>query len=70
MKCWGYNAQGQLGVGDTTNRYSPTSVVGLDNVEKLEMYETFYSSRPWVCALITGGSVKCWGYNGFGALGQ
>ena len=27
--CWGYNNYGQLGTGDTTNRYSPATVSGL-----------------------------------------
>ena len=29
VNCWGWNAFGQLGTGDTTNRYSPTAVAGL-----------------------------------------
>ena len=29
VKCWGYNNYGQLGTGDTANRYSPTTVAGL-----------------------------------------
>ena len=27
--CWGYSNYGQLGTGDTTNRYSPATVSGL-----------------------------------------
>ncbi len=27
--CWGWNYFGQLGTGDTTDRYTPTAVTGL-----------------------------------------
>lgn len=29
IACWGSNTNGQLGTGDTTDRYCPTGVVGL-----------------------------------------
>ena len=29
VACWGYNGQGQLGTGDTSDRHSPTAVTGL-----------------------------------------
>ena len=29
VECWGYNGYGQLGTGDTTNRLTPTEVLGL-----------------------------------------
>ena len=27
--CWGYNGEGELGLGDITNKLSPTEVPGL-----------------------------------------
>ena len=27
--CWGFNGDGELGIGDTTDRYTPTAVSGL-----------------------------------------
>ena len=35
VKCFGDNAFGQLGVGDTTNRNTPTAVPGLTGVVQL-----------------------------------
>ena len=29
VECWGLNSNGQLGTGDSTNRLTPTAVVGL-----------------------------------------
>jgi len=63
-KCWGYNSNGQLGLGDTTDRYAPTSVTALgSNVAALAL-GVLYS-----CALLKDGSVKCWGQNNYGQLG-
>jgi alpha-tubulin suppressor-like RCC1 family protein len=64
VKCWGNNANGQLGDGTTTDRYQPVTVAGLSNVTALAMGETY------ACALISGGTVRCWGYNGNAQLGD
>ena len=36
VMCWGLNDYGQLGVGDTSNRNTPTAVSGLSNVVQIE----------------------------------
>ena len=35
--CWGKNENEELGLGDSTNRHSPTTVSGLDDVVKVAM---------------------------------
>jgi len=72
LKCWGQNTFGQLGLGDTQIRVGgipnaippvnlgANSAAGVVNVTGGDLH---------TCALLDGGAVKCWGYNGSGALG-
>lgn len=60
--CTGYNSQGQLGLGDNTNRPGLHQVPGLTNVDEIS------ASNYGTCARIGTTSVKCWGqYPGNGA---
>jgi alpha-tubulin suppressor-like RCC1 family protein len=64
VKCWGWNRDGQLGDGTTTDRLTPTNVSGLaGRVRAIEV------GSMHTCALIVGGAVKCWGFNDHGQLG-
>ena len=59
--CTGYNSQGQLGLGDTTDRPGLNQVPGLANVDEIS------TSSYGVCARIGTTSIKCWGqYTGNG----
>ncbi|MFC5404402.1 fibronectin type III domain-containing protein [Cohnella soli] len=60
---WGYNVYGQLGLGDTTNRTTPTLVPGLTGVKQL------VAGQYHTLALMEDGTVKAWGYNVYGQLG-
>jgi alpha-tubulin suppressor-like RCC1 family protein len=74
VKCWGYNAQGQLGLGTSTGpdtcvggaacSTTPMEVSGLTGV-------TAIAAGPYhTCALLSGGTVVCWGDNQAGELGN
>jgi alpha-tubulin suppressor-like RCC1 family protein len=65
LTCWGYNAEGQLGIGTTKNSTVPVTVTGLpDGIQALSAGE-----GP-VCVVTAAGGVKCWGKNEQGQLGD
>ena len=65
IKCWGRNADGELGDGTTTERHSPTATVALGAAAT-----DVIGGDQSTCALLTGGTVKCWGKNDKGQVGD
>ncbi len=70
VKCWGNNSSGVLGIGNASGPEScgdsgspcsskPLTVTNLENVKKISS----------TCALLSDGTIKCWGYNHSGQLG-
>ena len=62
---WGWGAEGKLGLGDTTNRSSPTQVGALTT------WSSVVGGGPYhTAALKTDGTIWAWGNNSYGELGQ
>jgi hypothetical protein len=65
MRCWGYNANGQLGDGSTSTSLAPLVVLGLpSNLTGIAAGEAH------TCAITAGGRAKCWGSGADGRLGD
>jgi alpha-tubulin suppressor-like RCC1 family protein len=71
LKCWGYNTVGNLGLGDTTTRGDDPAGMGdaLPEVDLGGAATTLSIGIDHICAVLTDGSVKCWGPNNSGQLG-
>jgi alpha-tubulin suppressor-like RCC1 family protein len=65
LQCWGQNQFGQLGNGTTTNRTTPVPVSGITGAVGVTAGWWHHS-----CALLSGGSVRCWGANDWGQFGS
>jgi alpha-tubulin suppressor-like RCC1 family protein len=61
--CWGFNGDGELGNGTTTNSSTPVAVGGNHTYSSLSVGDAF------ACGVATGGTVYCWGYGSQGQLG-
>ncbi|HEV2750025.1 MAG TPA: Ig-like domain-containing protein [Gemmatimonadales bacterium] len=63
--CWGANGDGQLGNGTTDFAPTPTPVAGGLSFAALSAFGRWHS-----CGLTTASLTYCWGYNGWGQVGN
>ncbi|MBI3072130.1 MAG: hypothetical protein HYY84_08415 [Deltaproteobacteria bacterium] len=68
-KCWGYNANGELGNDAGASSAVPVDVWGLDG-GIVQVGAGQLSVTAFACALSDAGAVKCWGNNDYGQLGN
>ena len=65
VRCWGANEFGQLGDGTNTNALTSVQVSGISGAVGVTAGWWHHS-----CALVAGGTVRCWGVNEWGQLGN
>ncbi len=66
VQCWGHNQFGQVGSGSTAEMLTrPTAVSGLGSG-----VASVAAGEDHTCAVLTGGTVRCWGSNTWGMLGN
>ncbi len=64
VRCWGANAQGQLGTGTTVDAVTPQIVTAVSGAVGV------VAGAYHTCVLVVGGTVRCWGDNAKGQLGD
>ena len=63
--CWGNNSDGQLGAGGLVDQNTPYPVTGLGaGITAISAGDTHN------CAVTFSGTLKCWGGNGYGQVGN
>ncbi|MBE7436997.1 MAG: hypothetical protein HS115_00985 [Spirochaetales bacterium] len=67
IRCWGNNEFGQLGYGNTTNIDTVTAV---GTVEAGANIKQVLAVGHVTCVAYQNGTVRCWGNNDYGELGQ
>lgn len=73
VKCWGRNAGGQLGLGDSQSRGALPSDMG-KNLPDVDLglparALSVGALSPHSCAILINSEIKCWGNNDTGQLG-
>ena len=67
VKCWGANDYGQLGNGTTTPTNRPGNAINLGTGRTAT---AITAGEMHTCAILDNGTVKCWGWNTNGQLGN
>ena len=71
VQCWGAQWSGELGNGSySASSPTPETVLGVGGVGHLQGVTAVTSGAFFTCALLSGGSVDCWGDNSTGELGN
>ena len=65
LVCWGYNSNGQVGVGLTNFRVGTPQVVNLGQKTAKDVE----CGNTHTCAVLNDDSLVCWGDNSYGQLG-
>lgn len=64
--CWGYNYQGQIGDGSSVDSPVPVNVT----LSGATAGSDIHAGARHGCVVLADGSVRCWGWNQYGQLGD
>ena len=67
VRCWGYNYYGQLGNGTITAVRGPSAPVTVSDLSGVVAVSAGFAHS---CAVLDAGTIKCWGENNIGELGN
>ena len=66
VKCWGDDGTGQLGDGTNFGSKSPVPI----SASGITTATVIAAGEFHTCAILSNNTVRCWGHNGFGQLGD
>jgi alpha-tubulin suppressor-like RCC1 family protein len=69
VRCWGYNFRGELGLGHTNDIGDNEAITTAPTVPLGAPATAISGGDGFTCALLSGGAVRCWGWNTSGQLG-
>jgi alpha-tubulin suppressor-like RCC1 family protein len=69
VRCWGYNAKGRLGYGNTKTIGDNETPASAGNVDVGGNALQISAGGYHTCALLDSGNVRCWGSGDYGQLG-
>ena len=70
VRCWGNNADRQLGHGTSANSVIPVAVTNGNGTGRLTGVREVDAGYLSTCAVLVNGQVRCWGSNDYGKLGN
>lgn len=70
VRCWGYGSDGALGYGNPMSLGDDEPISNLPNVSLTGTVRKLVAGEACTCALTEAGTLRCWGANNAGQLGQ
>lgn len=67
--CWGYNGDGEVGDGSSTDKTTP-SAVDTTGVLSGKTIKSISAGREHTCAIASDNRAYCWGYNSYQQIGN
>jgi alpha-tubulin suppressor-like RCC1 family protein len=69
VRCWGFGIQGRLGYGNQNDIGDDEAPGSAGRVDLGGTATAIAAGGAHTCAILTGGTVRCWGFGGNGQLG-